>query len=312
MVGAGVIGLIVYGITNPYVFLHAFTPWGDRQILESNLSNSTAMYEMNPAGFANAARLLGAGTSPVLAVAGAIGGAALVLAAAVRRRRGAACDGESCLGRGDVGWLLLAPVTLILVQFALLATGKPGEYARFALLPEIAVAIAAVVAADRFLPMRAARYGVLGVLFVVTAAHGLTYVAGFLRDSGPVSSRLAAADELREGDFGRDVGLYAEPAPYSCPPIDLFTHRLILLPPLADTADAWRYAREPVDFTLWAVDAPVGMIEDGPLGLPTGRTFGRWPFETPISWADKTFVYLPQSRQPGAAGAAKPDAAVSP
>src|SRR5438552_16092560 len=75
LMSAAGIGILVYSMTNPFVIVHLL---GDRTILESNLGNSQAMYRtaLSPATLTHAALLIGAGASPVFAIAGA---AAIVL-----------------------------------------------------------------------------------------------------------------------------------------------------------------------------------------------------------------------------------------
>ena len=68
---AGVIGVDVYFLTNPYVLLHLI---GRDPVLWSNLGNSTAMYSAGGSGAVlNAATLIGEGTSFLLALVGLVG-----------------------------------------------------------------------------------------------------------------------------------------------------------------------------------------------------------------------------------------------
>jgi hypothetical protein len=146
------------------------------------------------------------------------------------------------------------PAALVLGQFALLAEGKPAEYARFALFPALACAILACAVLPLF---RDRRGGIpVGVVFcVMTAVFGGPYVAGFFRDTTPQNTRRTAAKWL-SGDTS-DLPLIAEPAPYSFPPVDLFKRKLSLVDPAS-----------PVRGALVTTDAS----------------------RTPISWANKPFV----------------------
>ncbi|HEV2295248.1 MAG TPA: glycosyltransferase family 39 protein [Tepidisphaeraceae bacterium] len=248
-VGATAVGFMIYLATNPYVLINAIVA---PEILKSNLENSTAMYgRRGLGGLWNAIVLLGAGTSPPLLIAGVLGTVWLI-------HRGLRPCRDVCTGSGDVGWLLLAPAALIAIQFALLAEGKPGEYARFAIFTDIALAIAAVAAADGWL--RAwLRPTVMVLLVMVTAVWGVPYILGFVADSGPGSSRRVAAETIA-AEIG-DVAVIAEPAPYAVPPVDLFARKLVLIgtknPPLSGH---------------WYVRA--------------SDTSDRL-FDTPISWANK-------------------------
>jgi hypothetical protein len=185
---------------------------GDRTILRSNMSNSTAMYAASLGGVRNAARLIVEASSPIVVVAGVIG-----LAILARRP-----------GRNDLGWLLAAPVIAVLIQFIVLATNKPPEYARFAVLIAAGLVISGFAAIAR-LRTASARATLTVAVTILTLIPGLIYVATFVRDARPVTSRLAAAERLKQSDG--TIAVPAEPAPYCMPPVDLFRNRLILVPP---------------------------------------------------------------------------------
>ena len=162
--------------------------------------------------------------------------------------------------------LLAVPAGLILVQFVALAAGKPGEYGRFAVLPDVALGIAAVVAIGRLFFSRTAQTVALAGLLMLVAAPGGYYLVGFRLDSGPVTSRLNKAEALAEL---RQVGLeslavFAEPAPYSLPPVDLFKWRILLLP----EGYVHEAGKPPADVLVRAVDDP----------------------RAKISWANKPFL----------------------
>ena len=217
-------GVVTYLLLNPFVLINALT---DRDMLRSNLGNSTAMYRVSVGGVGNAVRLIVEGASPVIVIGGVIG-LVVLLAARLRRRRLGCID--ECPGRGDIGWLLLAPTLLVLLQFFLLADRKPAEYARFALLPDTFLLIAAFAAAA-LLRSASARATLAVAMMLLTLAFGVPYVAAFVRDSRPVTSRLAAAESIRRlAPQGTDIVTYADPAPYSMPPVDLFRNRLLVAP----------------------------------------------------------------------------------
>jgi hypothetical protein len=278
LVLATLCGVAVYVLTNPYVPYNALFR---RARLTSNLGNSTAMYAVHGSSNAvvNAAKLIAEGASIVIAIVGLIGLCIAVLRW-VRRP-----DDDASRGTSVPAWLLAAVAVIVLIQFVLLAGGKPGEYGRFALVPDIALAIAAVmaVAGARAEVGPILRTILLAVLSLATVPYGLEYVYAFRRDTRSITSRIRAAEELKTM-FGA-IGLYDEPAPYLMPPVNLFDRNLILLPRGIKTDPA----EVPVNFTLRPVDRPEEWA-DGPVLLPSRWRRGTLFFRaTPISWANKRF-----------------------
>jgi hypothetical protein len=193
-------------------------------------------------------------------------------------------------------WILLAvPAGLVLLQFLALAAGKPGEYGRFAIFPDIVLGIAAITAAARAMRSGAARALVISMLVLATVKAGLAYEQGFLRDTLPYTSRLKAAARIQMlVDEGRTrVATWAEPAPYEMPPVDLFRTRLLLLP---------------VDYEPKPRQWPAGVIvraEDAVPAQALGWAAGAERLSTQdgrparISWADKPIViYAAPAAQP--------------
>ena len=79
----------------------------------------------------------------------------------------------------------------------------------------------------------------------------------------PTSTRLTAAGRLAAVSSGdKTIDVTADPAPYDLPPIDLFTWRIVLVPPVGSL--------NPAGFTV----------------RPTDDTRG---IASPISWANKPF-----------------------
>ena len=266
---AGLLGAAVYAATNPYVLLNQFSAAG-RETVRSNLGNSSAMYHMGRplAGVANAASLVAEGTSPLLAIAGGIGAIALgIRAFRLRKDRT-----PEVVRRRAVGLLLAVPAVLIALQSAMLAAGKPGEFGRFLLVPDIFLGIEAVVAVATFVRPRAGRLIVLGVLGLGTALAGGIYVRGFVRDSRPVTSRLTAAERIRQlrERGARTIGVTAEPAPYCLPPVDLFSWTIVKVP-----AVGGQQAQPGADIRVVPIDVQTSRVP----GVADGR----------ISWADKQF-----------------------
>lgn len=243
--GATAVGFAVYFVTNPYVVINAIFA---SEILRANLSNSTAMYgKRGLSGLLNALRLLVMATSPIILMLSLSGVSWVVMLR--REARFLAC-------------LLLVPAMLVLAQFVLLAEDKSGEYARFAILPAVALAIMAAVGVQ-MIRHRSMRVVYAAFLVGLTAFWGIPYLLGFVADTGPGNTRhlaAAAALALEEGD----IALIAEPAPYSTPPVDLFQRRLLLIDPQAGPPPP-----------AWIV-RPSDQADRA--------------FSTPISWANKPFV----------------------
>ncbi|MGD0389060.1 MAG: hypothetical protein ABSC42_08910, partial [Tepidisphaeraceae bacterium] len=218
-----IVGLLIsaaiYFAANPYVAIHLA---GDRAVLQSNFANTRAMYPGGGSGsrFVHAAVLVAAGMSWPLAILSALSAVVLVLRRSESIQR--------------IGWLLAAPAAIVLIDFALFAANKPGEYARFAVFADTALMLAAFFALARFNGPSSLR-AVAGVILVVLAAvHGAAYEHGFLRDSSSDDSRMRAAAEIdgRLTAASQNPILYvqSEPAPYCLPPVNLFRWRIILLP----------------------------------------------------------------------------------
>jgi hypothetical protein len=268
---SALVATAVYFATNPYVLIHLVR---DREILRSNLANSSAMYHAGDVreGLMNSLLLLREGASLPLLLAGSL---AMVLLL-IRRR--------------DCNALVLGvPCAVVLIQFVALAAGKPGEYARFAMLPDIALAIACGIALGALISRNAQRVPIAILLVIFTAAPSWFYLVGFARDSTPTSStRLEDAawlDQLHRAGGATTLAIFAEPAPYSLPPVDLFGWRIVLVPRGASVEDATKLADvviRPVD-ALPAKREPIGEHLFASLTGPADR------FPTRISWAGKPF-----------------------
>lgn len=257
---ASVVGVLVYFLTNPYVAINLLV---NRPMLRSNLGNSAAMYEPAASSQAifNGLRLIYAGCGGGVAFLGLVGGSMLA-ARAVRYRKS---QEPAEVRRRAVGLLLATPAVWISVQFFALAAGKPGEYGRFALYLDIVLAIETVVAVSTVRLPRALGCQFLALLIAATAVFDTApYVNGFLRDSGPQTSRNLAGRVLdrlanRQGSV---LVVESEPAPYCLPPVDLFRWR-ICLSPLGKTAP--------------------GKAGPGDIWVEPGDD------ATPLSWANKPF-----------------------
>jgi hypothetical protein len=279
---AGLIGVDVYFLTNPYVLSHLVRR---DPVLTSNLGNSAAMYKAGGSldALLNSALLLGEGTSYVLAIAGVISAVALAVRA-VRVRKDVS---EPAVARRAAGLVLAAPALLVLAQFVALAAGKPGEYARFGTLPDTFLAIEAVVAVATFVRSVNARRVLFGVLLLSTAAFGGTYLLRFLGDAVGPSTRLRGAAELAQLPAGTAIAVDADPAPYSLPPVNLFDRRLVLVPRPFD-AKPGAFAEPTV--LIRPIDAPRRHWLDAGWWLVPQQPI-RWDagFPTLMSWAGKNF-----------------------
>lgn len=277
-----VIALLTCLATNPYVVVNLFR---NRELIRNNLANTRSMFHIGPMAEAvpNALRLIGEGTSVVLALAGLAG----IIALAVRDRR-------MIKTRPPVGprfvahWLLAAPAFLVLVQFVIFAHGQGGEYARFALLVDVTLCIAAVVALDTFTRHWKLRRICQAVLLVATAVPGGAYAWAFVRDCLPDTTRMRQArmlDELRLKGL-QTLAVNREPAPYCLPPVNLFQWHIRLLPRVKGGEEF-----------LGDADAFVRMVDrpQRPTHLPPGYTWTPLQHSAPLghtemSWADKPFV----------------------
>lgn len=258
----GLLGLAAYGLTNPYVVYHALA---GGEALKSNLENSRAFYGVDHIGegFANVARLMFEGASPGVFTAGLI----VALALAVRAGRRMSDSSPDEVRRRAHGVLLALPALLTVVQWVPLAAGKPGEFGRFLLLPDVFLAVEVFAVAgtlpDRRWLARAAG-GVGAAVVLLSALAGWPYLRGFVRDAGAETSRLAAAREveaLRQAG-GKRLLLAAEPAPYAVPPANVFDWPVVLVP---------------------KGSRPEAFAEAGDVIVEVGEG------DTPISWADKPF-----------------------
>jgi hypothetical protein len=271
LAGAWGIGIAVYFLANPYVLMHLL---GGGAVMSSNLGNSESMYHRigSPLrSLATAALLLGEGASPLIAIAGLV------------------CGIHLCW-RGDDPRLvalrmLLAVAAVMLVPFILLAAGRPGEYGRFAVLPCIALALAVCAAIGRSKLRGFERVESLLLVLILAALPSAVYVGGFVADAGASTRRLSAARllESTRSAGALTLGVFADPAPYALPPVNLFE---------------WQIYKLPKSFDLASGQAPVAVIvRAGDTKVPDGTIVGAYEqiserrfadlFPSRISWANK-------------------------
>lgn len=299
VLGGGLLGAAVYLLTNPYIAVNLVV---NRAVLESNFGNSLAMYEIGRwrEGMANAARLISEGASPGLAWVGALAATGALAVGMMDRLRGenpplrpvgaaqpqmSFPPARSTEPASNAAWLLAAPAVAILFQFIALAAGKPGEYGRFAVLPDVALGLAAAVGAWWILRVPTLRMLGLSLLMAGTCLEGYGYLRGFIRDSNPTPHRLLLARRLSAmlGDSSKTIAVEAEPAPYVLPPLDVFRWRILLCP----KGQALHNAA--ADAVILAVDDP-SLAPSPPEGFERVHTpRSRGPACT-ISWADKPIL----------------------
>ncbi|MHC5108531.1 MAG: glycosyltransferase family 39 protein [Planctomycetota bacterium] len=205
------VGILVYLVTNPYIVINALT---NRDVLKSNFGNSLAMYEIARVveGIARVAVLTLEGTAWPVALLGLIG---LIAVMVYRRHR---------------WWLLAIPAGVFFAQFVMIGAGKPGEYGRFGIFPNAALAMAAACVLDRICLRWGQRMGLVATmaLVLITGAFGMNYVAGFRADATGSGSRHQAMEYLSDLDknssikprAGWQLRTLADPAPYCLPSVD--------------------------------------------------------------------------------------------
>lgn len=277
------IALVVYLMTNPFVPINLI---GNPSIVRQNLSalghaGAIVGRSSEIGAIQNARRLIIDGASMVGGVTGIIG--LLIMAVSRswwhdRRWRAAAV-------------LLGVPSALTLIQFTLLAGGKPGEFGRFFILPDVALVIVAVVLVSCIGWGRWIEASFCALFAFIAGFQGLAYCAGFLEDTSATASRQTAGAKLEEfrARGARTLGVRAEPAPYSLPPVDITNWKLLLLPANWQS-DA---SQDSPDVIISPVDQ-IG-LEGDVANTPYRRIFvsGKVPWiKTSISWADKPFEIL--------------------
>lgn len=294
LLGGFAIAILVYLVTNPYVAINTIS---NREVLRSNLGNSTAMYEIGRVGegLIRVAELTVEGATLPVTVLGIVG-----LACGIGRRR------RDMLP-------LTVPAGLIFVQFILLGAGKPAEYGRFGVFPNTALAIATACLLMPFFvtPFRSRRRHnrqwkvivhrvgtiiTLAILVLITGYFGWGYLHNFYKDTGPDNtreqfSRLFGAgdceplskpqwDQLSDRpDNNRPVVcVLADPAPYSLPPMNFARIKLLRYPSLEG------YQANPQGLLI--VPSDTNPQQDQPGFKPGYFATGQPPY-SPISWANK-------------------------
>lgn len=254
---------VAFALTNPYLVLHAITR---DPVLASNLGNTKAMYAVGSLGELmrdGSGRMIEAISWPgVLLALGAF------LLAVTRRQR-----------VSPLGILLTIPTVIVLLQFFAFAANKPSEYARFALLPAMTLAVLGVWGLA-MIHRNWVRYtAMVATPVAVFLAGTWPYVVAFAADTQPGNTRDEAA-ALLQREPADAIQLTAEPAPYATPPIDLWSRQIMLLPPSASPTG---------QVVIRAVDHPAD-LPPAPAGYRRQIVGDDRP--APITWANKPFEIL--------------------
>jgi hypothetical protein len=185
----------------------------------------------------------------------------------VYQERGKTQNAPEANHRRAIALMLAVLAGVVLIQFVTFAAKKPGEYARFGLMIDIALMLSAMAATGKLFTRPVSRAVAGAVLVLATCTYGFAYERGFLRDSTANNSRMQTAQMLRllresfPNDYRPVLALESEPAPYCLPPVNLSTWKIVLLP-----RDSTFVSVKPSDQV---------------------RVFD--PRETAMSWADKPF-----------------------
>lgn len=306
------VGIVIYFATNPYVLINLLS---NPDVLRSNFGNTLAMFPRGAfrEGLGAAAGLIAEGTSKLTAGVGLIAVLFLCMRAVLAPREAtAAVNGGPTppgwgteVSRSAVSppprrgkapspaslWLLLAPAAISFVPFAAAGAGKPGEYGRFGIFVDIALAIAAAVMISRLPTRRVPLRGLFAlVLALMTARDGYNYVSHFRTEAAgggprPACSKCLAGIGRKIGPLS--IGMSTEPAPYCLPPVDVIGNRLFLLPTARTAAEM---SLRP-DIIVCMTDArPIGPFDQY---MPTHCYWDRSQQRPArISWASRNFLLL--------------------
>lgn len=281
--GAGLcIAFMTYLICNPYVAINALF---HRDVLRSNLGNSFAMYQIDRLGEGlwRVLELTAEGVTLPILILGSI-----AVIGAWRRRHMVALP-------------LLASAGVFFLQFVLIGADKPGEYGRFGIFPNAALVIATACLLASGFRRRTSQWLVVVLVAVWTGFGAYGYLYNFHVDTHHEGSRSRLHRNLDSDGEGfittrwaanTRMGLIAEPAPYSCPPLPFDSVPVYLFANRSAALERWR--EEPGLWNLlWTTDTPYsegtrpnkttsGLAQPVPITIP-----GPIAPITPISWANK-------------------------
>lgn len=272
-----VVASAVYLITNPYIVINAIS---NRETLASNFGNSLAMYEIDRVveGFMRVLELTIEGaTLPVLI----FGVVALVVA----------------LAQGKTSAVPLIVVAgVFFLQFVLIGAGKPGEYGRFGIFTNTALAIGTGCLLIQIIEGKYKVIGVVATCLVVgwVGVAAERYLWNFRADASAINTRTRLATVIQkvyEADGSKTqcpLGVLAEPAPYCCPPMNFARLDVVFYEDPEQFSGAFHNCNA---LLLFAADEAFTDSIPGSMGSgdrSTSEEASTSP-ETPISWANKPF-----------------------
>jgi 4-amino-4-deoxy-L-arabinose transferase-like glycosyltransferase len=275
--GSGLVGIAIFTLTNPYLPLNVLF---HRELLHSNVGNYGTFYQ--PRLSVSALTITGRSIVEGMSLAPAVVGMLALVVLSVVGGKFIRDTGRRPVSQFGFGLLLVAPAAVVLVQMILLAQEKTAEYARFGLFTDTAIALTAAALIGS-LGLKAGEKRMLALLLVGgTLFYGVRYDINFVLDSGADSTRRTAAESIDTcSQRENELAVWAEPAPYCLPPVDLFTWRIVLLPAGSDLSgiSPGAIAVRPVDYPT---TLPIGIRRFTPQ-IEYPRPF------SPISWANKPF-----------------------
>lgn len=273
LVGVMLIAIFAYGATNPWVAINLLR---NPAIVKQNLGNlaqakAISGQSNDSPAVVNGLRLIAEATAWPTAGVGMLA-LLTALGFSIKTRR---------LSAPVI--LLAVPVLLSVVQFFTLAGGKNAEFARFAILPAVALSLTSVwliTLIRRPIPQAIA----IAELLLVGILFALPYLCAFQSNQ----TRHAAAQVLHRLGGGTII-VRAEPAPYSLPPVDLSKWRIVL----ASSIDG-------ADVMVYPVDSPgaPGPVPNSPFVRQVIHPAFHW-LPARITWADKPFeILIREGRNP--------------
>ncbi|MGE3181671.1 MAG: ArnT family glycosyltransferase [Phycisphaerae bacterium] len=273
LVGAMLIGLGIYGLTNFYFLYNLLF---HRALITGNVANSTAMYVL-PAQhpLSGAIRVVVLLHECVGLLTPTIGLFGLVVL---------------CYRKPRSGAIVVAPAIAFLAAAIFLAHGKPAEFGRFLLVPALALVLGATQLFCGFWRTHA-WLAAAGVGQFLIASGTVSYLRSIYLDAKAVhESRTTAARWIEENiSLEHTIGLLQEPAPYAVPPIDFTRRQIVLLPPVAPEQIDVTDLPEWLVFT--ADNAAMQRAAWWQTHYRLERVFPSSPATNQITWANKP-VYL--------------------
>ena len=276
--GALLVAVCVYFITNPYVGINLIR---NRAILRSDFGRAHDAFSLSLKGVPNALLITGLGTSFVLAAAGVVGIAFLIVQIWISVRRAGADSIRKFATQILLGLLAL----LMAVQFTLFADRYNPDNARYGLAFDICLAVAASVLVESLLPSRGSRALAFGLLVLTTGWMGSFYVRGFLRDSSDRSTRMEAASKVQEllNHGNTVIAVLGDPIPLHTPPVDLWRSTLIM------------YPKPQLNTEMLPAGVNIAIHDNGD---PKGPRVCKLICSTPISFASKNFYIQTEQGAP--------------